>query len=99
MRRLTPEEAEDLIAQLPSLLQPTLYGLPLGPDGLITGETIEQDLVENLSVEPSRAAELLAAVGALIAEMVGPGQMEDVRRQLPASLRDVFLSAAPPAAS
>ena len=30
VRRLTPGEAKDLIAQLPSLLQPKLYGLPPG---------------------------------------------------------------------
>lgn len=90
VRRLIPEEAEDLIAQLPSLLQPTLYGLPLGPDRLITRETIEQDLSERLGVESSRAAELLAAIGTLIAQMVSPGQMQDVQGQLPVSLRAVF---------
>ncbi len=98
VRRLTPDEAEDLIAQLPSLLQPALYALPLGPDKLITRETIEQQLVQQLRVEPSRAEKILAAVGALIAQTVSPGQMEDVRSQLPESLREVF-SEAPVAAA
>jgi CBS domain-containing protein/uncharacterized protein (DUF2267 family) len=93
VRRLTPGEAEDLIAQLPSLLQPGLYALPLGPDKLITRETIEQELVQQLGVDPSRAAALLAATGALIAQSVSTGQMEDVRAQLPESLREVFLEA------
>lgn len=93
VQRLTPGEAEDLIAQLPSLLQPALYGLPLGPDKLITRETIEQELVQQLGVEPSRAAKILAAAGALIAQSVSSGQMEDVRGQLPDSLREVFLDA------
>ena len=93
VQRLTPGEAEDLIAQLPSLLQPALYALPLGPDKLITRETIEQELAQQLGVEPSRAAKLLAATGALIAQTVSTGQMEDVRAQLPESLRDVFLEA------
>jgi CBS domain-containing protein/uncharacterized protein (DUF2267 family) len=99
VRRLTPDEAEDLIAQLPSLLQPALYALALGPDKLITRETIEQGLVQQLGVEPSRAAELLATTGALIAQTVSTGQMEDVRRQLPESLREVFLEAPVAAAS
>lgn len=93
VRRLTPGEAEDLIAQLPSLLQPALYALPLGPDKLVTRETIEQQLVQQLGVDPSRAAKLLATTGALIAQTVSTGQMEDVRGQLPESLREVFLEA------
>jgi CBS domain-containing protein len=36
VRRLTPGEAKDLIAQLPSLLQPMLQALPPGPDKFIT---------------------------------------------------------------
>lgn len=32
VRRLTPDEADDLIAQLPSLPQPALEALPPGPD-------------------------------------------------------------------
>lgn len=99
VRRLTPGEAEDLIAQLPSLLQPALYALPLGPDKLITRETIEQELVQQLGVESSRAAKLLAATGALIAQSVSTGQMEDVRAQLPESLREAFLEAPVAAAS
>lgn len=99
VRRLTPGEAEDLIAQLPSLLQPALYALPLGPDKTITRETIEQQLVQQLGVEPSGAAKLLAAVGALIAQTVSTGQMEDVRSQLPESLREVFSEAPMVAAS
>lgn len=93
VRRLTPREAEDLIAQLPSLLQPALYALPLGPDRLVTRETIEQELVRQLDVAPERAAKLLTATGALIAQSVSAGQMEDVRAQLPEALREVFVEA------
>lgn len=99
VRRLTPGEAEDLIAQLPSLLQPALYALPSGPDRLVTRESIEQELVRQLGVGPARAAELLSVIGALIAQMVSTGQMEDVRGQLPVSLREVFADESSPAAS
>lgn len=98
-RRLTPEEAEDLIAQLPSLLQPALYALPPGPDRLVTRETIEQELVRQLGVGRKRAADILTRIGALIAQMVSTGQMDDVRGQLPESLRDVFSDGSSPAAA
>ncbi len=90
VRRLDPGEAENLITQLPSLLQPALYGLPLGPDTDITRETIEQQLAQQLGVDPTRSAEILARIGALIAQSISPGQMEDVRGQLPESLHEVF---------
>ncbi len=58
VRRLTPDEAKDLIAQLPSLLQPRLRAQPPGPDKLITRETIEAELAQRLQVPPPRAAQL-----------------------------------------
>ena len=92
VRRLIPGEAEDLIAQLPSLVQPMLYGLPLGPDRDVTRESIEKDIAQQLRLDSARAAKVLAAIASLIVEMVSPGQMKDVRGQLPASLREVFAS-------
>lgn len=97
VRRLTPGEADDLIAQLPSLLQPALEALPPGPDKSITRETIERELVRRLDVEPGRAEQLLGAVGATVAQSVSAGQMEDVRGQLPQELRSAFASASTPA--
>jgi uncharacterized protein (DUF2267 family) len=93
VRRLTPDEAQDLIAQLPSLIQPTLRALATGPDRSITRETIEAALSRRLGVLPDRAAELLPVVGAVIAQTVSPGQIRDVQGQLPESLRDIFSAA------
>lgn len=90
VKRLTPDEAKDLISQLPSLLQPALLALPPGPDKLITREWIESELARYLEVQPARAAKILAAVGSTIARNVSEGQMEDVRGQLPDDLRGVF---------
>jgi uncharacterized protein (DUF2267 family)/predicted transcriptional regulator len=95
IRRLTPDEAEDLIAQLPSLLQPTLRALPPGPDKQITRETIEAELGERLAVAPDRAAQLLGIVGAGVAQNVSPGQIQDVQRQLPEALRGVLSTSCP----
>lgn len=94
VRRLTPDEAKDVIAQLPSTLQAPLRTLPPGPDKRITRETIQAELVRRLDVEPARAARLLSAVGATIAQSVSAGQMKDVRGQLPDDLRGVFSESA-----
>ncbi|MBK7250529.1 MAG: CBS domain-containing protein [Gammaproteobacteria bacterium] len=90
VRRLTPEEAADLVAQLPSLLQPQLRALPAGPDKSVTRASIESELASRLGMGAARAAELLAAVAGTIALTISPGQAEDVRGQLPAELRSIF---------
>ncbi len=93
IRRLTPQEAKDLIAQLPSLMHPALSALPPGPDKRISRQVIEAELVQRVNVHPTRAAQLMASVWDTIAESVSAGQMQDVQRQLPQELRDVFSEA------
>jgi CBS domain-containing protein/uncharacterized protein (DUF2267 family) len=95
VRRLTAEEAKDLIAQLPSLLQPALLALPPGPDKLITRATIEAELVQQLSIDTPRAAQILAAVGRTIAQSVSAGQIKDMQGQLPEDLRGIFSDVRP----
>jgi uncharacterized protein (DUF2267 family) len=87
VRRLTPGEAKDLISQLPSLLQPGLRALAPGPDKFVTRHSIEAELGKRLDVGPQRATQILIAVGASITECVSPGQVEDMRNQLPEELR------------
>jgi len=99
VRRLTPDEADDFIAQLPSLLQPTLLAVPPGPDKQISRETIERELVRRLGVEPPRAAQIITAVGTAVAHSVSAGEIEDVRSQLPKDLRDIFSDVSPAARS
>lgn len=95
VRRITPGEAEDLITQLPSLLQPTLRAQPPGPDKDITRQMIETELCERLRVDPPRAAQILQAVGATVTSIVSPGQIEDVRNQLPEDMRSILPEPAP----
>jgi uncharacterized protein (DUF2267 family) len=95
LRRLTSGEAKDLIAQLPSLMQPALYALPPGPDKGITRQSIEADLVQRLNVDSTRATRLLTAVGATVAQSVSPGQVKDIQSQLPAELREFFADSSP----
>jgi uncharacterized protein (DUF2267 family) len=90
VRRLTRDEADDLIAQLPSVLQERLRGLAAGPDKTVTRATIEAELTEQLGLQGARATEILADVGRTLNQTVSSGQMDDVRGQLPKELRNVF---------
>jgi len=92
VQRLTPGEAKDFIAQLPSLLQPGLRALPAGPDKSITRQLLETEISQRLDVGPQRAAEILNAVGSCISECISPGQVEDMRGQLPEELRSILPS-------
>jgi len=90
VRRLTPNEAKDLISQLPSLLQPTLRALPPGPDKSITRQAIEGELLERLGAEQAHAWQILAVVSDIVAQSVSPGQIQDMHGQLPDGLREMF---------
>jgi CBS domain-containing protein/uncharacterized protein (DUF2267 family) len=90
VRRLTPSEAHDLLAQLPMELNKRLYGVPSGPDRSLTRETIEEDLVRRLDIAADQAHELLDGVGTALEDMVSAGEIAHVRAQLPADLRSIF---------
>lgn len=90
VRRLVPQEANHLIGQLPSLLQPGLRALPPGPDKTIDEASVEAALSAQLGVDQPTAARILAVVAGIVAGSISDGQAEDVRGQLPAGLRDVF---------
>lgn len=93
VRRLTPDEAKDLIAQLPLKIGERLRTLPPGPDKHITEGTILTQLADRLRVHKGRAREVLEAAVRTLDANVTPGQMEDVRHQLPKELRTVFAHA------
>jgi uncharacterized protein (DUF2267 family) len=95
VRRLTPGEAKDLIAQLPLRIGERLRALPPGPDKSITAEGIQAELVERLGVASGRASEALDAVVRTLDANVSAGQMRDVRHQLPKDLRSVFAPSEP----
>lgn len=86
-RRLSPEEAQHLVAQLPSLLQPQLEGCLDGPDRAVTTRAIEDKLAKSLGVEAKEAGEALRAVMKVIAKSVSPGQIAEVRGQLPEEMK------------
>lgn len=94
VRRLTPDEADDFIAQLPSLLQPKLRNNLVGPDKEITSQSVQQEVARRLDVDASRASELIAAVWKTVGQVVSRGELEDVLRQLPGDFRTALDGAA-----
>lgn len=91
-RRLTPSEAEHLVAQLPTKLALTLDRPYEGPDRSITTDTIQYDLRQTLHIIPDEAADILYSVCDVIADSVSAGEIESVRAELPATMKDLFPS-------
>jgi hypothetical protein len=73
-RRLTPQEAQHLIAQLPSRLQPHLDGCLDGPDRHVTAEAMERELSKVLGIDAKQARTALHAVSKAISAVVAAGQ-------------------------
>lgn len=92
LRRLTANEADDFIAQLPSLLQPRLRPYATGPDRSITYESIISDIVNRLDVDPDRAAEIFETIGFETLVSVSEGEAQEVQRQLSADIREALLT-------
>ncbi|HEY8551800.1 MAG TPA: DUF2267 domain-containing protein, partial [Vicinamibacterales bacterium] len=90
LRRVTPDEAMDLMAQLPMKIAAKLRDLPPGPDKSITLQTILDDLTDELGVSAAEAEGIVSAVARTLDENVSAGQMDDIRSQLPAELRHAF---------
>lgn len=93
-RRLTPHEAQDLIAQLPATLQPQLDQCAGGPDRSVTKHAMEDELSRSLGLTAENASEVLSAVFKVISESVSVGQINEVRGQLPEEMKTLFPTAA-----
>lgn len=89
-RRLTPQEARHFLAQLPSKLHGRLNHCFSGPDKQITTRSIETELVRELELMPPAAGELLYAVCEVVADSISAGEIEAVRGQLPANMKELF---------
>jgi CBS domain-containing protein/uncharacterized protein (DUF2267 family) len=90
IRRITPQEAEDLLAQLPSKLQERLALAPRGPDRTIGLATVARALAERLELGPEDAMRVARGVGTALEQVVSGGEIEDVRSQLPVGMRELF---------
>lgn len=89
-RRLTPEQARSLVAQLPSKLHPELLECLDGPDKRITTPRIEHELQIDLDLPEQRVTEILYAVCDAVADTISEGEVDAVRAQLPAEMKQLF---------
>ena len=89
-RRLIPEEAIQLIAQLPSKLRADLAECIDGPDKRITRHTIEVELMREIELDEASAGDVLEALCAAVADAISAGEIEDVRAELPRAMKDLF---------
>jgi uncharacterized protein (DUF2267 family) len=91
VRRITPEEAGDSLAQLPSLVRERIVAtVRAGPDRRITRDVLERELQERLLVGAERTGELLEQVGLALEHSISAGEIEDVRSQLPAEMKSIL---------
>ena len=89
-RRLVPQEARHLIAQLPSKLQPRLDQCLDGPDRTVTTEAIRDELASMLGLIPEAASRALQGICKAVSGTVAAGQISDVRGQLPEEMKHLF---------
>ena len=89
-RRLTPQEAQHLVAQLPSKLQPRLDQCLDGPDRTVTADAIRDELARALGLDREQANAALHAVFKATGNAVAAGQIDEVRGQLPEEMKRLF---------
>jgi uncharacterized protein (DUF2267 family) len=90
IRRIAPEEARRLLAQVPSLLADRLESQTDGPDPHVTRAGMERAIAYLFSVDAERAAQIVAQVGQALEQSISAGEIADVRAQLPADLGGLF---------
>lgn len=88
--RLLPEEAQHLIAQLPSRLHGALSYCADGPDKSVTAAGMRMELGRELALGEAEADEFLRSLFAVLARHVSAGQMQEVRSQLPPDVAELF---------
>lgn len=103
-RRVTPDEAQHLMAQLPALLHPQLQACADGPDRSITAADVIREVALSLALDAASAEHVITAVLRVLAASISAGQIAEVKTQLPADLRALFPApvspgSAPPAAA
>lgn len=89
-RRLSPGEAQDLIAQLPSRMQAHLDRCADGPDRAVTAQLVQGEVARTLDLAAAEAGRVVRAVFGVIASGVSKGQMDEVVGQLPEDMKALF---------
>ncbi len=86
--RLTPGEADDLAAQLPEGIKESVTFAPAG-QGFDFDEFFRR-IAEREGVDYSTAIDHARAVTVVLMEAVSPGEIDDVKRQLPEQYMPLF---------
>jgi len=89
-RRLSPQEAHQLVSQLPSMLQPKLAQCLDGPDRKVTAKAIETELASVLGIDAPTAAATLKAICDAVTVSIAAGEVEEIRGQLPDDMKPLF---------
>jgi len=89
-RRLTPEEARDLVAQLPSMLQPALERCLDGPDRSVTAQAMTDEIERSIGLDREAAHATLRGVFKIVGDCVAAGQIDEVRGQLPEDMKTLL---------
>jgi uncharacterized protein (DUF2267 family) len=89
-RRLPRAQADHLLAQLSSIAHEELEPLAETPDKEITALVIESELKAELDLSDELARVMVRTVFAVVAQHVSSGQAANLRRSMPADLRELF---------
>jgi len=91
LRRVTPEQAAHVLAQVPSRLRLAVTPqLRSEPDLGVSRCALERDLERRLAIDTRRSAQLLEQVGRALGTSISRGEIEDFRSQLPADMKDIL---------
>lgn len=89
-RRLVPEEALDLTAQLPSKLHSLLDQCLDGPERSVTADAMKREVARVVGLRKEEAGPILKGIFSAIRGIVSAGQIEEVRGQLPEEMKDLL---------
>ena len=96
VKRVTPEEAKHLIAQLPQGLQEDCLTFADGPQKSVTAEKIKRDILNASDIEgmdPASCARVFwHFLSSWLNEEENKGETQDILGQLPSDIRELFTS-------
>jgi uncharacterized protein (DUF2267 family) len=98
-RRLTPNDAKHLLAQLPFYLRLALAGEAVGPDRTVNTRFVTDRLARRLNIDLVQAETVLNAIGNVVATSVSRGEAHSLRAHLPVELRHILPERHPDAAA
>lgn len=93
-RRVSEDEALHFMAQLPSRMRPKLETCLGGPDRAVSTQAIEQEVGRVAGVGADEAGPIMRGVFKVLSRSVSPGQIAEVRGQLPEEMKELLPAAA-----